>query len=167
MLVERHAAQIYRLAAAIVGDADARDVAQEAFVVAWQHLPRLRDPYAFDAWLRRICANRSRNWLRSRNRRGRAASLETADAQDLADGRHDFSDAVEARTVLEPAFDALSPDQRTVLALHYAMGFSISETADALDIRVGTVKSRLNAGLATLRRAIGPDERAAEAEVAS
>lgn len=68
--------------------------------------------------------------------------------------------------VLEPAFDALSPDQRAVLALHYSMGYSIAETADALDLRVGTAKSRLNAGLAVLRAAIGPDVAASEPEVA-
>ncbi len=55
MLIERHAAETYRLAAAIVGEADARDVAQEAFVAAWQQLPRLRDANAFSPWLRRIC----------------------------------------------------------------------------------------------------------------
>ncbi len=68
MLVEQHAAPVYRLAAAIVGHADAADVAQEALVTAWQQLPRLRDPGAFEAWLRGICGNRSRNWLRERAR---------------------------------------------------------------------------------------------------
>lgn len=47
MLVERHATETYRLAAAIVGETDARDIAQEAFVTAWQQLPRLRNPDAF------------------------------------------------------------------------------------------------------------------------
>ena len=69
--------------------------------------------------------------------------------------------------VLEPGFNALSPDQRAVLALHYSMGYSIAETADALDLRVGTAKSRLNSGLAAMRNAIGPDEAASEPEVAS
>jgi len=167
MLVERHAAETYRLAAAIVGATDARDVAQEAFVTAWQQLPRLRETNAFSPWLRRICVNRSRNWLRSVSRRGRPASLQTDDAHHLPDGRMDFRGAVEARALLEPAFGALSPDQRAVLALHYSMGYSISETAAALDVRVGTAKSRLNAGLAVLRRAIDPDTNAVEPEVAS
>ena len=167
MLVERHATETYRLATAIVGEADARDVAQESFVVAWQQLSRLRDPNAFAAWLRRICVNRCRNWLRSRNRRGRPSSLETDEVSRLPDARRDFRGAVEARAVLEPAFEALSPDQRAVLALHYSMGYSISQTADALEIRPGTAKSRLNAGLTALRRAIGSDERPAETEVAS
>ena len=167
MLVERHAAETYRLAAAIVGSTDARDVAQEAFVAAWQQLPRLRDANAFSPWLRRICVNRSRNWLRSVSRRGRPASLQTDDAHNLPDGRMDFRGAVEARALLEPAFGALSPDQRAVLALHYSMGYSIAETAAALDVRVGTAKSRLNAGLTALRRVIGSDERSAAPEVAS
>jgi len=167
MLVERHAAETYRLAGAIVGEADARDVAQEAFIAAWQQLPRLRDADAFAPWLRRICVNRCRNWLRSSNRRGRWASLEAAEAANLPDMGRDFRGAVEARTVLEPAFDALSADQRAVLALHYSMGYSIAETADALDVRVGTAKSRLSAGLAALGTAIGPDEPAVEPEVAS
>jgi RNA polymerase sigma-70 factor, ECF subfamily len=156
MLVEQHATETYRLATAIVGSADAADVAQETFVAAWQQLPRLRDPEAFAAWLRRICVNRSRNWLRTRARRPRAAlDLTEADAEGrVSDAGSDFRSAVEARAVLEPAFEALSPDQRAVLALHYSLGLSIADAADALGIRVGTAKSRLSAGLAAMRREI-------------
>ena len=167
MLVERHAAETYRLSAAIVGDADANDVAQGAFVAAWQQLPRLRDAAVFAPWLRRITVNRCKNWLRARTRRGRPTSLDADEAARLPDARRDFRGAVEARMVLEPAFDALSVDQRAVLALHYAMGYSIAETADALDLRVGTAKSRLNSGLAAMRNAIGPDEATSAPEVAS
>jgi RNA polymerase sigma factor (sigma-70 family) len=169
MLVERFAAETYRLAAAIVGEADARDVSQETFVAAWQQLPRLREAHSIAPWLRRICVNRSRNWLRSRDRRGRPASLDADDvgAERFADPQRDFRGAVEARALLEPAFERLSPDQRAVLALHYSMGYSIAEAADALGVRVGTAKSRLNAGLARLRQAIGPDDGIIEAEVAS
>lgn len=169
MLVERYAAETYRLAAAIVGEADARDVTQESFVVAWQQLPRLRAPDAFAGWLRRICVNRSRNWLRSAGRRGRPASLD-ADlglAERLPDARRDFRGAVEARALLEPAFERLSPDQRAILALHYSMGYSIAEAADALGIRVGTAKSRLNAGLVVLRQAIGQEDSPPAPEIAS
>jgi RNA polymerase sigma-70 factor, ECF subfamily len=154
MLVEQHVTETYRIAAAIVGSADAADVTQETFVAAWQELPRLRDGGAFAGWLRRICVNRSRNWLRTRKRRPQAVldiGEEGAEAV-LHDPGGDFRGAVEARAVLEPAFEALSPDQRTVLALHYSMGYSIAEAADALGIRVGTAKSRLSAGLAVLRR---------------
>jgi RNA polymerase sigma factor (sigma-70 family) len=155
MLVEKHASETYRLAAAIVGPADAADVTQETFVAAWQQLPRLRDAGAFGPWLRRIGVNRSRNWLRTRKRRPQAV-LDADDSASgaLSDPRGDFRGAVEARAVLEPAFESLTPDQRAVLALHYGMGFSIADAADALGVRVGTAKSRLSAGLAALRREI-------------
>jgi RNA polymerase sigma-70 factor (ECF subfamily) len=168
MLVEQNAHDTYRLAAAIVGSADAADVTQETFVAAWQQLPRLRDAGSFAAWLRRICVNRSRNWLRTRGRRPRAA-LDVTDeaAVALPDGRSDFWSAVEARTILEPAFEALTPDQRVVLALHYGLGLSIAESAHAVGVRVGTAKSRLSAGLAALRREIDDPLTASETETAS
>jgi len=160
MLVEQHATEMYRVAAAIVGEADARDLTQETFVTAWTQLPRLREPAAFSGWLRRICVNRCRNWLRASKRRGRPSSLDMDDglANRLPDRSHDFRGAVEARMLLEPAFESLSIDQRAILGLHYGMGYSISEAADALELRVGTAKSRLNSGLNVLRQAIGMTE---------
>ena len=164
MLVEKHAAETFRLAAAIVGLADAADVTQETFVSAWQQLPKLRDSGAFGPWLRRICVNRSRNWLRSRARRPRAA-LDLGDEVRVMDPRPDFRAEAEARAILEPAFESLSVDQRAVLALHYSIGLSISEAADVLGIRVGTAKSRLSAGLAVLRRELDDPRRDVETEV--
>lgn len=166
MLVEQHATATYRLAAAIVGTADARDIAQEAFLAAWHELPRLRKADAFGPWLRRICVHRSRNWLRARGRRVSPASLDEM-AAGLPDPAPDFRTAIDARSALAPAFEMLSPDQRAILALHYSMGYSIAESANALGVRVGTAKSRLNAGLAVLRRALEADAVDPEPEVAS
>lgn len=167
MLVDRHAAEIYRLASAIVGEFDARDVTQEVFVQAWTKLPRLRGADAFAPWLRRMCVNRCRNWLRSSRRRP-TTSLDADHSltDHFVDPGRDFRAAVEARAVLEPTFERLSPDQRAVLALHYSMGYSIAECAEALDVRVGTAKSRLNAGLNALRRAVTTAERDVAAEAA-
>jgi RNA polymerase sigma-70 factor (ECF subfamily) len=164
MLVEQHAAAVHRLAAAIVGAADGADVAQESFVAAWQELPRLRNARAFEAGLRRSCVNRSRNWLRDRRRRPTGMGTLDVEADSLGDPRADFHSEVEARTILEPAFDRLGPDHRAVLALHYSIGLSIAETADALDIRVGTAKSRLNAALAALRRDVAAPLREIETD---
>jgi RNA polymerase sigma-70 factor, ECF subfamily len=167
MLVEQHATATYRLAAAIVGVDDAADVAQETFVVAWQQLPRLRDAGAFAPWLRKICVNRSRNWLRGRSRRPRAGvPPDGPDAASAAiDPRADFRAGVEARAILEPAFEGLTPDQRAMLALHYSQDLSIADAADALGIRVGTAKSRLSAGLAALRRELADPRSDIETEV--
>jgi RNA polymerase sigma-70 factor (ECF subfamily) len=156
-LMEQHVTDIYRLATAIVGEADARDTTQETFVQAWTQLARLRDVSAFPAWLRRICVNRSRNWLRARARRGPVSSIDEpgADAHALADQRGDFRTAVEDRELLDAAFQRLSADQRVLLALHYSMGYSIAEVVVALELPVGTVKSRLNAALTAIRRTAG------------
>ncbi len=169
MLVQQHSTETYRLAAAIVGPADAADVTQETFVTAWQQLPKLREAEAFATWLRRICVNRARNWLRARSRRPQATlDLGDHDAADaIPDPRGDFRGAVEARTLLEPAFEALSPEQRAVLALHYSLGLSIAEAADALGVRVGTAKSRLSAGLAAMRRELERPLPSVETEVIS
>lgn len=164
MLVEQHAAPVYRLVAAIVGQADAADVAQEAFVTAWQQLPRLRDASRFESWLRRICVNRSRNWLRDRARRPTGLAALDAEVESLRDPRADFVGAVDARSVLEGAFERLGHDHRAVLALHYSLGLSIAETADALDIRVGTAKSRLSAALVAMRREVADPPREMETE---
>lgn len=138
------------MAAAIVGTSDAADIAQESFIAAWRQLPALRDPAAFGPWVRRICVNRARNHLRAARRRG-SPPVAWEDVPEPSKESSDFRSAVEARAVLEPAFDRLTPDQRTVLGLHYGMGYSIAETADALGVRVGTAKSRLNSGLNILR----------------
>src|SRR5262245_29145117 len=65
-LIAQHAERMVRVAAAIVGIADAEDAAQEAIVRAWQAWPKLRDREAFSAWLLRITVNVGRDWQRGR-----------------------------------------------------------------------------------------------------
>jgi RNA polymerase sigma-70 factor (ECF subfamily) len=169
LLVEEHLAAVYRIAVAIVGPPDAMDVTQETFVTAWQQLPRLRNRTAFGSWLRRICVNAARQWLRRTTRRGVAISLDgdaTRSPMELIDRHPDFRATVEARALLEPAIERLSTDQRAILALHYTLGLSIAESADALGIRVGTAKSRLNASLQALRTAVGVTAGVSEPEAA-
>lgn len=153
VLVEHFGPQVYRLASAIVGPDDARDVAQETFIAAWRELPRLREPDRFEPWLRRILINRSRNVLRARERRP-TASLDLPGASDGLVGWVDFRDAAHARQALDGAFAALSADQRAVIALHYGADLSIRDAAESMGVAVGTAKSRLNAALRRLRVAV-------------
>lgn len=153
MLVQQHAPALYRLATGIVGRTDAHDVTQDAFTAAWRELPKLRDPERFAQWLRRICVNRCRGHLRSRH--GASLTLEEGGAESVP-MQTDFRDAVDARAVLAPAFARLSGDQRTVLSLHYGLGLSLKEAADAMAVPVGTAKSRLNAALRAMRDALEP-----------
>ena len=69
-LVERHHAELVRIAYAITGDLDAaRDSAQLAWIKAWQRLPSIREPERLRAWLIAIAANEARQYLRAHRRR--------------------------------------------------------------------------------------------------
>ena len=155
-LVEHHAPDMYRLAAAIVGADEARDVAQEAFVAAWRDLPNLRQVERFEVWLRRIVINRSRNALRSRGRRP-TQRLEGMTVAETASPHPDFRDAIHARDALDAAFAELSADHRAAVVLHYGAELSIRETAEAMGVAVGTAKSRLNAALGRMRAVMEGD----------
>ncbi len=152
-LVQHFGPDMYRLASAIVGPDDARDVAQEAFIAAWRELPRLRDPELFEPWLRRIVVNRSRNALRGRARRT-SVSIDRPGPADRLVGGVDFREAAHARQALDGAFGGLSADQRAVVALHYGAELSIREAAESMGVSLGTAKSRLNAALRRLRAAV-------------
>ena len=156
-LVAPRVDELYRLAAAIVGPDDARDVAQDALVQAWRNIGRLRDPAALDSWLRAIVVNRSRNVLRSRRRSVRqvdlAAALETA-ADDATRG---VAQQTEDRDVLDRAFARLSHDHRAILALRFSLDLPLREVADALAIPEGTAKSRLHAAIQQMRHALAED----------
>ena len=99
----------FRIARAMLGDeSEARDATQEAFVSAWRELPRLRDPEAFDAWLRRILVNACRAQMRVR-RRVREIRLDaTVDPAAPGPG---LSEQLGATDLLARAFDRLDADK--------------------------------------------------------
>jgi RNA polymerase sigma-70 factor (ECF subfamily) len=110
-------------------DAEARDALQETLAAAWQGLPRLADPARLRAWVLGIAANKAADVAR---RRPPVAHHEL-DRQ----GRED-----ESLLELREAILALPPKFRDVLLLRYLLGCSEEETAAALGIRLGTLKSR-------------------------
>lgn len=154
VLIEHYVPAMFRLAAGIAGPDDGRDAAQEAFVAAWRDLPGLRKPEAFEAWLRRIVIHRAHNAMRSRKRRP-AVPIERPHGGTIdPPAAGDFRDAVHAREALDGAFEALTPEQTSVVVLHYGSGYTLSEVAEVTQTRTGTVKSRLNAALRRLRAVV-------------
>jgi RNA polymerase sigma factor (sigma-70 family) len=134
----------------------AEDVTQDAFLAAWQELPRLRDTDQFVPWLRRILVNRARDHHRGERRHLRPADLNAALAVvERRPGRTDPASEVDALTDLHRALATLTIDQRTVVALHYLADLTLPEVAAVLGIPTGTAKSRLNAALVVLRRRLG------------
>jgi RNA polymerase sigma-70 factor (ECF subfamily) len=150
-LVARTMPDAYRLAVAMVGDDDARDVTQESFVAAWRELPRLRDASKFEPWLRSIVMNRARNALRARRRHPVVRLSEERGQISATEPMHLSQERVD----LEVALRRLGAEQRAVVALHYVLDLRLHEVAAALGIPEGTAKSRLHAALRALR-AQGP-----------
>ena len=128
--------EMYRAAAAIVGEADARDVTQDSMVDAWRGFARLRDPERVRPWLHAIVANRSRKHLRARRSRPRSIPVRTwpEGAED------DRSTALAERDRMDRVFESLPVDQRIALALHYALDLSVPQVAAVLSVPDGTVK---------------------------
>ena len=140
----------------ILRDVDrAEDAVQQAIVTAWRDLPRLRDPDRFGGWLYRVLVNacyaearRTRRW----DANVRLLIPETTSGPDELL-------SVEDRDELERAFRRLPPEQRAAFVLHHYAGMRLTDIGEALEIPVGTVKSRLHYATATLRAAIEADAR--------
>ena len=148
---------VHRLTNAILGDeADARDAAQETFVLAWRELPRLREPEKFEAWLQRVAVNAARMALRARGRR-RIREIPSSQVVALA-SRVAADGGPEADAArLDAALRLLPVDQRAILVLHHLDGRPLAEIATILDIAVGTAKSRLFAARRALETALRAD----------
>jgi RNA polymerase sigma-70 factor (ECF subfamily) len=147
--------RLYGIARLLLRDADlAEDATQEALVRAWRDLPSLRDVERFDAWLYRLIARACADIGRRRQRWRAEVKLLVAEPAE-SDRAADLAD----RDELERGLRRLTVAQQTILVLHFYVGLSPSEAADALDIPVGTAKSRLHYAIEALRAAIQADER--------
>jgi RNA polymerase sigma-70 factor, ECF subfamily len=152
-LVRRYQDVAVRAAHLIAPDGDAEDAAQEAFVKAYAALARFRVDSPFRPWLLRIVTNEARNRRRSAGRRTGLA-LRAAEDRPLGDAAPSPESAVlasESRAALVAALNRLRADDREVIGARYFLDLSEAETADALGIPRGTVKSRLSRALGRLR----------------
>jgi RNA polymerase sigma-70 factor (ECF subfamily) len=149
-LVHASASRQYAIATLILRDGDrAKDAVQDALVSAWRGLSALRDPDAWDAWLHRLTV---RACYVAARREKRRTVVEIHAVPDRAPaGEIDEPTVLAERDRLERELGRLPIDQRAVLVLHYYVGLPLIEAAVALDIPVGTAKSRLHRGLETLR----------------
>jgi RNA polymerase sigma-70 factor (ECF subfamily) len=151
-LVRQHQDAVFRLAYLITGDPDdADDVSQETFIRAHRHLNRFDRTRPFRPWLLRIARNLARNRQRAAGRYLAAlqrAFLMAPRAAASAEAEHAQRWEVQA---LWDAIRELNPQDQEIIYLRYMLELSVEETADALDIAPGTVKSRLSRALGRLR----------------
>jgi RNA polymerase sigma-70 factor, ECF subfamily len=151
-LVRRHRLATYRVALRMLGDeSDAEDATQDAFVQAWRNLGGFRADAAFSTWMYRIVSNRCLNMLRARRR-----------TEPLPDDRESPASRpdriAEARWQVEDlklAILRLTPEQRAPLVLRELQGCSYEEIAQALDLSISAVKSRLHRARLELLSAMG------------
>lgn len=129
-LVLRRGPHLYRyLAVRLRDDGEALDALQETLAAAWQSLPALKHPAKFWPWLIGIAAHKAVDTVRKR----------TPAREERAEVAIQDSEAV---LEIREAIASLSSDFRDVLLLRYSLDLSEEEAAEALGVRVGTVKSR-------------------------
>jgi RNA polymerase sigma-70 factor, ECF subfamily len=133
----------------------AEDAVQQALISAWRDLPDLRDPARFDGWSYRLLVRACYMEARKR-RRWHPATIVRSIAEPAAP---DLIGGIIERERLERGFQRLSVDHRAVLVLTYFMDLPSEQVAQALDVPVGTVYSRLHRAQQALRGAVEADGR--------
>lgn len=156
-LVYLSADRLYGIAYRILRDPSlADDALQNALIDLWDDLPKLRDPDRFEGWTYRMIVRASYREAR-RNRRWTSSVRRIAVTSDSSgDGALDH---IASHDEMEKAFRGLTPEHRAVVVLHYFVGLSLSEIADALGIPAGTAGSRLHYAVRSLRAALEADAR--------
>jgi RNA polymerase sigma-70 factor (ECF subfamily) len=151
-LVRRHGSAVRALLRRMGADpALADDVAQDAFLAAFEQIADFRGEGTFQAWVKRIAA---RLYVRRWRREARQALAAVAVEAEVAEG-HAESGAAD-RIDLDEAMKALTPAERVCVTLCYGGGMSHGEAAAALNTPLGTVKSHVKRGLDKLRQRLAP-----------
>src|SRR5712692_3550859 len=153
-IVQRYQEVVFRTAYVITGSAaDAEDAAQEGFVKAFGAIGRFRPGAPLRPWLLRIVANEARNRVRSSGRRHRLELRLSEDFRpgDAAPSPEAVVVATDERRRLLALVNGLGEEDRLVIAGRYLLELNGEETAAALGIPEGTVKSRLSRALARLK----------------
>lgn len=153
-LVDLDGDRCYAIAYRILRDAErAQDAVQQAFLLAWRELPRLRDVTRFEVWLHRLVVNACYEEFRRYRRWSSNVRALPADGP----GGPDQTVSVDERDSLERAFRRLSPEHRAVVVLHHHAGVPLASIAEIAGIPLGTVKSRLHYATRILRDALAAD----------
>ena len=144
-LVRRHQAWLRGLLRRLSGNSTlADDLAQQAFLLAWRDIEKLRDAKKFGGWLRTLALN---TWRKHQRRDDPLAvsSAMAAAPEPASDGQQGL-----ARD-LDQALGQLKPDERLCIVLAHHQGMSHAEISAAIELPLGTVKSHIQRGAARLR----------------
>ncbi len=149
---ERHRGLIHRTAYGLTGDRQvAEEILQDTFLRAYRHRNTLRTDISPVPWLHRVALNLCYSRLSRRKLAVEPIGETTQEVRDAGPGPADQAEREELRTTIRTAIAALPPKHQSVIVLYYLHGMALQETAQALGIALGTVKSRLHYALAGLR----------------
>ena len=153
-LLDMAGGRCFAIAFRILRDVErAQDAVQQAFLLAWRELPRLRDPERFEIWLHRLLVNA----CYEEYRRYRRWSTRVRALPIVGPAAPDAFVSVDHRDALERAFARLSMEQRSVVVLHHHAGMPLASIAEVTGVPLGTVKSRLFHATRILREALTSD----------
>ena len=159
-LVKSVQRQVYGLSLRLLRtEAEASEIAQEAFLRAYQNLESFDETRPFDLWVLAIARNLCLDVLRRRTK------MKTEDVEDHAhsiasveSNAEDRSIAAQERLSLEAAMNTLSVDDREVLALYYVQKRTTREIAEVLSVAPGTIMARLFRAREKLRSRMAQNE---------
>ena len=158
--------KVYSLALRMVNDREeADDLAQEAFLKAWQGLPAFQGDSSFSTWVYRLASNVCIDYLRKQKRRREVEPVLSLDDEESgwtepADWDQDpqrHLERAERGQALARGLEALSDHHRQVLVLRELSGLSYQEIGQALGLDIGTVKSRIARSRLALRKILLAD----------
>lgn len=150
-LVEQHLDAVFRYAYRFSGNvADAEDITQQVFLLAQRHIDQLRDPLRAGAWLLSIV----RNTFLKQKRRERPASASTIDLElDRFPDQRTMREPTDSGP-LQNALDQLDCHHKQIILMYYFEELSYQQIADKINVKIGTVMSRLSRAKTNLREII-------------
>ena len=157
-----HQKKVYNLCLRMSSNPDdALDLSQEAFIKAWRSIGQYQFEASFSTWLFRLTSNVCIDFLRRKKRRQETSLTESYDDSDEGE-EFSLPDAAplpeeqaitnETKIELARAMERLGPEHREILQLRVVENLPYEQIAEILDIRVGTVKSRLARARLSLRK---------------
>lgn len=165
-LVHRYQLAAWKMAYGFVGNMeDAKELSQNGFVKAYQHLRQFRRRSSFSTWLYRIIVNECKDFFKRKARQPKLVSLIPDPDEDdpvlfeVEDPAGDPSDTMvnqELAKHLGEAIRGLPMKQRQAFVLHHVHGMSLEETSSVMGCRVGTVKAHVFRACEQLRVRLAP-----------
>lgn len=145
-LYDKYSGKVYGLALRMTENPDdALDLAQEVFIRVYKSLAFFKGDSSFSTWLYSIASNACVDFNRSKKKKKDDSIEEALAIPDLKTPENEF-ERKELRDALANAISSLPYDMREVIVLREISGLSYGEIADALDLEIGTVKSRISRG---------------------